>query len=101
MLVLILAFINFNTWAAEKPEEFILCRNAKTVRTIRVQKSQEKNGEWVTLYTKSGVDKVVGTGYSLESNVKIAGNIKRNLEEAGWRCRNVNETAVSNVETRQ
>lgn len=83
-----------NVSAADKLKDFILCRNNKTVRTIRVDKATDTT-DWITYYTKGGVDKEVGRGKSLDSNKKISDNIRKNLELAGWRCKNVSDSSVS------
>lgn len=77
---------------AEVSKEFVMCRNGKTVRTVRVI---DRNGECVTIYTKSGIDKDVGGGKNPISCTKIVENIRSNLEKAGWKCRAVGEATAT------
>jgi hypothetical protein len=78
--------------ATSDSKNFMMCRNAKTVRTVRVT---DKDGECVTIYTKSGVDKEVGGGKNYQSCLKIIENIRTNLEKAGWKCRDVGQASVT------
>lgn len=68
----------------EQSPNFVLCRNQKTVRTIRVEKEDQK--ECVAFYTKAGVDREVGRAQNLLSCQKIVENIRGNLEKAAWKC---------------
>lgn len=78
---------------AEVPTEYVLCRNKKIVRTIRIEK--QENGECATIYTKAGQDRDVGGGKWIESCEKIVENIKGNLEKAGWTCRVVPAAGIT------
>jgi hypothetical protein len=88
-----LLFVVSSLWAqsAEADGMAVLCRNKKTVRTLRVEK--QKDG-YITLYTKAGVDREVGRGQSLVSNKNILGNIRTNLEGAGWKCQDLQNFSV-------
>jgi len=82
--------------SAKDDANYIMCRNNKTVRTIRVEKDDSK--ECVAVYTKAGIDKEVGRGQNMFSCVKIVENIRENLDKAGWKCKdltNVSITAIS------
>jgi hypothetical protein len=82
-----------NSTAAESSSagSHYLCRNQKLVRTLRVV---EKPDKCVTIYTKAGTDRVVGTGIYLQSCISILQNIKGNLEEASWKCRDISQSEV-------
>ena len=71
---------------------YIMCRNGKEVRTIRVEK---KGRGCRALYTKNGVDQVVGKSATSEICQKVAGRIKVNLENGDWKCKDVNQARVS------
>lgn len=71
----------------------VLCRNKETVRTIRV--SDLQGGGCRTVYTKGGVDRVVGNGQFKESCETFLSNIKTNLEGADWKCKSVAKSKVS------
>jgi len=87
-----LLMISISARAADESKNFLMCRNNKTVRTVRVT---QRDGECVTIYTKAGVDKEVGGGKNIQSCVKIIGNIRTNLEKAGWKCRDVDQASVT------
>lgn len=74
--------------------KYILCRNKKTVRTIRVEPGKQ-DGTWQTKYTKEGVDHVVGAARSKESCVSILENIRGNLEKAAWTCKDISASLIS------
>lgn len=80
------------TFATVEPEDFVICRNQKIVRTVRVVKREDACD---TIYTKSGVDQDVGGGKHYQSCTRILDNIRGNLEKAGWRCREVDEAYVT------
>lgn len=81
-----------STAFAEGKAAFVLCRNKKTVRTIRVEK---KNQEFQTIYTKSGVDKTVGQASGYLSAFTIMKNIEANLKGAGWSCADIEKFEVT------
>ena len=72
-------------------EAFVLCRNRKIVRTIRVEKNEQN---FHTIYTKAGVDKTVGEAQWYEHAFGIMKNIRKNLEGAGWTCLDVENFEV-------
>ena len=76
---------------SEKILSYFMCKNAEIVRTIRVIETSSKGCQ--TLYTKAGEDRVVGWGQSLYSCNKIRDNIKGNLEEYDWQCKDVSQGA--------
>lgn len=78
---------------APKVKEFHICSNKKIIRTIRIDVLEDKTCQ--TNYTKAGVDKVVGSGAHYESCVRFLGNVKTNLEGAGWNCRKVNSVTMT------
>lgn len=70
----------------------VMCKSQKIVRTIRVAPGGEG---CQTIYTKSGVDKVVGGGKNQYSCLEVMKNIRTNLEGAAWKCRDISSSAVS------
>lgn len=81
---------------AENMAPYVLCRQRKVIRTIRVEKSGDKE-RCETVYTKSGVDRSVGSGIHLASCRQFAENIRRNLEVANWKCQDISAKAsISN-----
>jgi hypothetical protein len=72
---------------------YILCKNQKTVRTIRVDKDSADN-KCVAVYTKSGVDREVGRAQNTQSCSEIVKNIKINLEKASWKCKEIGKVSI-------
>ncbi len=88
---LIVIGLSFIEALAEDGPRYVLCRNGGMVRTIRiVQKPQG----CVVIYTKSGTDRVVGSGQYLLSCSGVLNNIKTNLEKAWWKCRDISQSEV-------
>jgi hypothetical protein len=77
---------------AQNDTGYVLCKNKKVVRTIRIEKAGD---ECRTIYTKAGVDKNVGGGKFAGSCDKIVENIKGNLEKAGWTCKPVAAAGIT------
>lgn len=85
--------VSFSQDDADKDvKQYVICRNQKIVRTIRVE-CQEKNQECDTIYTKDGTDRVEGFKNNILGGQKILGNIKTNLENAAWKCNDVTANA--------
>ncbi|MEK6555104.1 MAG: hypothetical protein AABZ31_07690 [Bdellovibrionota bacterium] len=77
---------------AQNDMDYVMCKNKKIVRTIRVEKAGD---ECKTIYTKAGLDKDVGGGKFAGSCDKIVENIKGNLEKAGWTCKPVAAAGIT------
>ena len=86
------AFAQFET-SYEKFEDYVLCKNAKHVRTLRINREAE-NGHCKTLYTKAGVDRVVGQGQSIYTCQHFLKNVRTNLEKAQWKCEEINQVRI-------
>ncbi len=71
-------------------KQYVICRNQKIVRTIRVEC---QNNECDTIYTKDGTDRVEGSNNNVLGGQKILGNIQSNLEKAAWKCNDVTANA--------
>lgn len=80
--------------SSDENPSYILCRNQKTVRTVKVNTS-EGGQPCTTIYTKGGMDKVVGSGSHDISCYRILKNIKNNLEGASWSCKDVSRARFS------
>lgn len=92
LLPLVLMTLSGNTYAADNAEvkQYVICRNQKIVRTIRVECQK---GECDTIYTKDGTDRVEGSNNNVLGGQKILGNIQNNLEKAAWKCNDVTANA--------
>ena len=73
----------------------IICKNDKQVRTLRTDKATD--GGCRAVYTKQGVDQVVGSSVRKNGCETILENIRKNLEGNVWKCKDVKEAAVSNL----
>lgn len=91
---LFLATLPMVVQGEEVQPSYLLCRNKKTIRTLRMDPA-DKEEPCTTTYTKSGVDKVVGSGRHTSTCVKIMGNIRENLEQAGWTCKDISASSIS------
>ena len=74
-------------------KEFHLCSNKNYVRTVRIEIKQDKTCQ--TLYSKAGVDQLIGSGMYIESCQKFLQNVIENLQSAGWTCRQVESVNMS------
>lgn len=73
----------------------IICKNDKSVRTLRIDKSND--GSCRAIYTKQGVDQVVGSSMRENGCESILEGIRKTLEGSIWKCRGVKEAVVSNL----
>jgi len=73
---------------------YVLCRNQKMVRTIRIE-SNVDGVTCMTKYTKAGVDQVVAASRSQNSCKTVLENIKTNLEKAAWNCKDISSSRIS------
>ena len=78
----------------QKASAFVLCKNQKNVRTIRVMPDQKQDNCTIT-YSREGVDEVVGSNRSISSCKSILKNIQENLESSKWSCRSVQSAQVT------
>lgn len=65
----------------------VLCRLKGEVRTIRIE--ERKSGGCQTIYAKGGTDQVVASSQRRQVCESVKGNVRGNLTEAGWGCREV------------
>ena len=84
---------------AEDKEVFMLCRIQKIVRTLQIKKIKTDNevAEQMTcrtLYTKGGVERVVGKSKNYSGSMSVLDNVRGNLEEAGWKCKEISRYSI-------
>lgn len=97
LVVLILASAVSRAGTEQRATAFVLCKNQKNVRTIRImsgQNSGQNDSNCSISYTKGGVDEVVGANRSLSTCRSILKSIQMNLGSAGWSCRSVERAAI-------
>lgn len=75
-------------------KQYWMCKSKnKEVRTIRV--FVDGAGVCSTIYSKSGEEKVVGSGKNHESCMNFLNNIKTNLEKSNFTCRDISSARVT------
>lgn len=72
----------------------IICKNEKSVRTLRTDKTSQG---CQAVYTKQGVDQVVGSSMRENGCDSIIEGIRKTLEGSVWKCRDIKEAVVSNL----
>lgn len=82
---------------AEIGDGLILCKNQKTVRTLRIEKTEDARCR--AIYTKAGVDSEIGSGMNFQSCEDYVAGVRKTLEEAHWNCREIKEARSSAVLT--
>ena len=90
----IVAFSQTETPSEDKKDlpTYVICKNKDIVRTIRVEKSTQS---CKTTYTKNGEDKIVGKSKTENVCIEVLTNIKKNLEESNWKCKDISASRVS------
>jgi hypothetical protein len=78
----------------QQASSFVLCKNQKNVRTIRITPTSEADGCQIT-YSKAGVDEVVGQSHSVSGCQSVLGQIQANLESSKWNCRKVEAAQIT------
>jgi hypothetical protein len=91
--ILILATLISSSAFAETP--YVICKNQKTVRTLRIDKVA---GKCQTVYTKNGQDQVIGSGMNPSSCKKFLEDVSENLTKSGWKCREPKDSQVSQLD---
>ena len=76
----------------KRASSFVLCKNQKSVRTIRVVPDEKG---CTTTYTKSGADEVVEQNRSADSCKNRLKVIQEHLEASQWACRSVDKAEVT------
>lgn len=77
---------------------YVMCSNKNVVRTIRVDWDKEQ-ATCYTTYTKRGQDRVIGNGKFFESCVQFLTNVQKNLEGAGWSCKDISQASIHQPDT--
>jgi len=96
-LIVLLGVFFVSAANAAEPQYF-LCKNKKIVRTLRSIPPVSEGTDCKAVYTKNGEDKEVGAGKMYSSCVNIINNIKTNLEKAGWTCKDISSSKISNAQ---
>lgn len=79
--------------ANEMPEvNYVMCQNGDIIRTVRIELGDQG---CKTIYTKNGKDRVIGSGQFVVSCTGFLNNVQKNLEEAGWKCRDISGASMT------
>ncbi len=93
-LLIIFSLVVELAWTADQAAStLVLCKNQKTVRSLRI--TPEKDKECKVTYSKTGVDETIGQARSLEGCQTIVQNVQKNLEASDWKCRSVGNATIS------
>ncbi len=68
----------------QKPSQFVMCKNQKAVRTIRITPDQEG---CKTTYSKGGVDEVVENNSQIGKCKDRLKSLQENLQASNWTCK--------------
>ncbi|MBX3039432.1 MAG: hypothetical protein KF789_01835 [Bdellovibrionaceae bacterium] len=90
----VFVFLAFASSAHADDAAYSLCKLDKEVRTLRIQKEE---GKCLAIYNKYGKDQNVGEAQNHSSCEDILGRVKTTLEGAGWKCRAVQSSGVSDL----
>jgi hypothetical protein len=90
--------------ADEKPQEFVVCKSSKSVRTLSITRdtpsATAKTGasSCKVTYTKLGVPEMVGEHTASASCHSILDHVKARLENSKWNCKQVSATMTTSAE---
>lgn len=79
----------------EKASTFVLCKNKKDVRTLRILPETDKPENCKITYSKGATEETMGSNRSLGSCKSILKSIQTNLEASNWSCRSVQTAHVT------
>lgn len=85
--------------AVEEPKPvadyFIICKNLKVVRTLRVESTPDK---CTAIYTKLGQDRSIGTSQRGISMCRgFVDQVRDTISKAGWKCKEIKSGQVSHL----
>lgn len=84
-----------NASTNQKLSAFVICKNKKNVRTLRIFPDGTKADNCTVTYSKGAVEEIVGSNRSTTTCNSILKNIQFNLEAAKWSCRSVQTAEVT------
>jgi len=94
-LMMLLSFLMLPLFCfaeVEQKTSYVMCRNDKAVRTIRVDLT---GAICRTFYTKEGKEEVVARSGTSAKCTEVAEQIRSNLEKSVWKCKEVAPDRVS------
>lgn len=87
---------NQSSLSSESSKEvtYLMCQNGANVRTIRFLPS--KTGGCKTAYTKEGgTEQIVAESWNNSRCFSVMNNIRENLTNANWKCRDISDSRIS------
>lgn len=81
-----------NSMQKSESTSYLLCKRDHLVRTVRVSIVGKR---CTAIYTKSGVDEIVGNSSVHSKCFEVLGNIRTNLEKGSWKCQDISSSRVS------
>lgn len=93
-LVMIVAFTTAHAAKDQKASTFVLCKNQKNVRSIRILPDGTQKNCTIT-YSKGSEEEVVGENSSMTGCKSILKNIQANLESSKWNCKTFEKASVT------
>lgn len=69
-----------------------MCQHKTAVRTIRIDVA---DGQCRTGYAKEGQEKNSSLSQQVSTCINVFANIRRNLEQASWKCRNISGATIT------
>ncbi len=81
-------------FADPQVRKYVMCRNGKIVRTIRVETNPKDKNSWITMYTKNGVDEIVGEAKNPSSCDVVLERVQKTLETNSWKCRDMQNATI-------
>lgn len=95
-IILFLAFVGcsfaVNASVQEKASQFVMCKNQKAVRTIRV--TPDDTG-CRTTYSKGGVDEVVEDNSQIAKCRDRLKALQQSLEASRWNCKSAQKAEIT------
>jgi hypothetical protein len=81
----------------EKASDFVVCKSAKSVRTLSITGDQNNSGASTckVTYTKGGVPETVGEHTTKSSCKSILAHVQSTLENSKWNCKSVGAATVT------
>jgi hypothetical protein len=81
----------------EQASDFVVCKSAKTVRTLSITPDQNAAGTSTcrVTYTKGGVSETVGEHTTKSSCKSILAQVQTTLENSKWNCKSVGSATVT------
>ena len=95
LLLVVLYTSNSVASVEKKARSFVLCKNQKNIRTIRITSDEKEHDGCIITYSKSGIDEIVGGSHSMSSCKTVLKNIQTNLETSHWACRSVESARIT------